>query len=166
MDAKPILVRVAQALREEGLEAVMIGNAAAALQGAPVTTLDIDFFIRKTPANVRKLKRIAAALGATVFTPFYPASGLFRLSRDADALQLDFMTRIEGISSFNRLRSRSISVEIGTERLMVAGLADIIASKRAAGRPKDLAVLDALETTLEEKEAQQAGDSGGSPEGE
>ncbi len=54
MDAAPILIRVARVLRETGLEAVMIGNAAA-LQGAPVTTVDVDFFFRRTPANLRKL---------------------------------------------------------------------------------------------------------------
>ena len=35
---------------------VMVGNAAAAIQGAPVTTVDIDFLFRKTPVNVKKLK--------------------------------------------------------------------------------------------------------------
>jgi hypothetical protein len=54
MDAHPILARVAQLLERHGLEAVLIGNAAAALQGAPVTTVDLDFLFRRTPANVRK----------------------------------------------------------------------------------------------------------------
>jgi hypothetical protein len=43
MDAAPILIRVARVLREAGLEAVMIGNAAATLRGVPVTTVDVDF---------------------------------------------------------------------------------------------------------------------------
>jgi hypothetical protein len=37
--------------------------AAAALQGAPVTTVDFDFFFRKTPANLKKLKRIVGRPG-------------------------------------------------------------------------------------------------------
>ena len=61
MDAGPLLTRIAQLLHRHGLEAVLIGNAAAALQGAPVTTVDFDFLIRRTPANVRKLTAIAAA---------------------------------------------------------------------------------------------------------
>ena len=161
MDAKPILAEVARVLREEGLDAVMIGNAAAALQGAPVTTLDVDFLMRKTPANIAKLKRVAKALGAVVFTPFYPVSGLFRLTRDEDALQLDFMTTIHGVRSFNGVRSRAIEVDVGHEKISVASLADIIASKRAAGRPRDRAVLDVLKITLQknEKEAHPEGDS-------
>jgi hypothetical protein len=48
MDAKPLLVEVARQLRAANLEAVLIGNAAAALQGAPVTTVDFDFLFRAT----------------------------------------------------------------------------------------------------------------------
>ena len=38
--------------------------------------------------------------------------------------------------------------------MLVADLTDIIRSKRALGRPKDLAVLDILQKTLNEKEKQ------------
>src|SRR5437764_10939016 len=148
MDARPVLIEVARALREHGLEAILIGNAAAALHGAPVTTIDLDFLIRKTPANIRKLERIADALGAVIFTPHYPVSGLFRLMRDEDAMQLDFMTAVHGVRSFNSLRSRAMEVTFAGERMTIAALADIIASKRAANRPRDRAAIDVLEKTL------------------
>jgi predicted nucleotidyltransferase len=153
LDAKPIIAAVARALREQDFEAILIGNAAAALQGAPVTTVDLDFLIRKTPANVRKLKAIAKAMDAVVFTPHYPVSGLFRLIRDDDGLQVDFMTRIHGVRSFNGLRARASEIRVEEEKIMVAALADIIASKRAADRPRDRAVLHVLEKTLGEAEA-------------
>ena len=69
MDGRPYLVEIGRQLKSIGLEAVLIGNAAAALQGAPVTTVDFDFMFRKTPRNLRKLKTLAAALGATVMRP-------------------------------------------------------------------------------------------------
>jgi hypothetical protein len=90
MDASPMLARIAHLLEIHGLEAVLIGNAAAALQGAPVTTVDVDFLFRKTPANLKTLKAIASDLGAVILRPYYPVSGLFRIARDADGLQLDF----------------------------------------------------------------------------
>jgi hypothetical protein len=42
-------------------------------------------------------------------------------------------------------------MEIAGLELLVADLKDIIASKRAAGRPRDKAVLEILERTLREK---------------
>src|SRR5262249_22474818 len=76
------------------LEAILVGNAAAALQGATVTTIDIDFLFRRSPANIRKLKAIADELDAVVLRPYYPVSPLWRVVRDSDALQLDFMEAI------------------------------------------------------------------------
>ena len=69
-------------MAQSRLEAVLIGNAAAALQGAPVTTVDFDFMFHKTPANLRKLKALASALDAVILRPYYPASDLFRIVRD------------------------------------------------------------------------------------
>lgn len=153
MDAAPVLIQVARVLRETGLEAIMIGNAAAALHGAPVTTVDVDFLFRKTPPNLRKLKAVARALDAMILRPYYPISDLFRLMAEDQSLQLDFMAAIHGMRSFNSVKSRAISVDVGGEKFLVASLADIIASKRAANRPRDRSVIDALTSTLEEKKA-------------
>jgi hypothetical protein len=151
MDARWLLVRLARIFREQHLEAVLIGNAAAALQGAPVTTLDVDFAFRNTAANVRRLKAVADTLGAAILRPYYPASGLYRLTRDSDGLQIDFMTKMHGIRSFESLRSRATAVDFDGNPLLVADLADIIKSKESAGRPQDLAVLDVLRRTRDEK---------------
>jgi len=152
MDAAPILIRVARVLRETGLEVVMIGNAAAALQGAPVTTVDVDFFFRKTPANLRKLRKVARAFDATILRPYYPISNLFRVMAEDLALQIDFMATVHGMRSYTSVMSRAISVDVGGEKFLVASLPDIIASKRAANRPRDRAVLDALTRTLKKQE--------------
>jgi predicted nucleotidyltransferase len=117
MDALPILVAVARVLPEQGLEAILIGNA----------------------------------LDAVLFTPHYPVSSLYRVIRDDDQLQLVIMTRIHGVRSFNSLRSRATEVEIEGEKLTLADLTDIIASKRAADRPRDRAVLHVLQKALEQK---------------
>jgi hypothetical protein len=102
VDATPLLSEVARRLNDVYLEAVLIGNAGAALQGAPVV-------------------------------------------RDEDGLQVDFMSTVHGIRSFAGVRDRATRMEIGRASVLVASLSDIIASKRAARRPRDLAVLDILE---------------------
>lgn len=150
MDGAPLLVEVGRALAAARLEAVLIGNAAAALQGAPVTTVDFDFMFRESPGNLRKLKSVASSLKAVAMRPFYPASKLYRVVRDDDGLQVDFMVTIHGIRSYEGLRDRAIRIEIDGVPLVVASLADIIKSKRAAGRPRDRAVLELLQRAHEE----------------
>lgn len=152
MNAEPVLKEIARALYECRLEAVLVGNAAAALQGAPVTTLDFDFMFRKTPANLRKLRALARKLSGCILSPYYPASDLYRLVVDDRGLQLDFMPRLHGIRSFEGLRARASRVVFGRHALWVADLRDVIRSKKALGRPKDAAVLPILERTLHEKE--------------
>jgi hypothetical protein len=155
VDARPVLETLARVLNEAGLEAILIGNAAAALQGAPVTTVDFDFFFRKTPRNLEKLKAVTKVLGAIMLRPHYPSSGLIRLMRDDDGLQLDFMPAIHGVKSFEALRSKSEAHDFNGHALLVANLGIVLASKRAAGRPRDIAVLDTLEKALHETQADQ-----------
>jgi hypothetical protein len=152
LDAEPILEEIVRALDECGLEVILVGNAAAALQGAPVTTLDFDFMFRKTPANLRKLKALAQKLSGRILRPYYPSSDLYRLVVEESGIQLDFMSRLHGIRSFEILRSRAAKATFGGHPLWVADLRDIIRSKETLGRPKDLAVLEILEKTLDEKE--------------
>ena len=120
MDARPILETLARVLRDNDLEAILIGNAAAALQGAPVTTVDLDVLFLGNARNLQKLKAVAKALDAVILRPYYPLSGLFRMSRDRDGLQIDFMTKIDGVKSFETLRARSRATEFGGHKLWVA----------------------------------------------
>jgi predicted nucleotidyltransferase len=152
MNAEPLLNSVVAALGEAGLEAILIGNAAAAIQGAPVTTVDFDFMFRATPANLAKLKKFARLVDAVILRPYYPVSALYRVMNDDRGLQADFMPAIHGVKSFNSLRSRAEKISLGGRSLWIANLVDIIASKRAAGRARDQAVLEILEKTLREKE--------------
>ena len=154
MNAAPLLTTVTTALAKARLEVILIGNAAAAIHGAPVTTVDFDFMFRATPVNLGKLKRFAASLEAIIMRPYYPVSGLYRVINDDRGLQVDFMPVIHGVKSFNSLRSRAEVIELDGQRLQVASLVDIIASKRAAGRPRDRAVLEILKKTLREKRKQ------------
>ncbi len=156
MDAGPLLESMVAALDEVRLEAILIGNAAAAIQGSPVTTVDFDFMFRSTPANLAKLKKFAARLEAVIMRPYYPVSALYRVMNDDRGLQADFMPAIHGVKSFNSLRSRAEKVQLRGHNLWVANLSDIIASKRAAGRPRDKAVLEILEKTLREKKQSSA----------
>lgn len=155
MDATPYLVEIADALAEAKLEAILIGNAGAALQGAPVTTIDFDFFYRSVSApslaQDAKIRKVASVLGAGISQPFPGLSSVYRIRREDPVLQVDLTASIHGAKSFNSLRSRCAKVQIEGRTIMVASLADIIKSKKEANRPSDRAVLHVLEQTLEEQ---------------
>jgi len=147
MDAQPLQAQVAAAIAAVRVKAVMIGNAAAALRGAPVTTVDFDFFYGDTKLNREKLDQLAERLHASLRRPFVQVSGLVRIDRPEANLQLDFISYIGPRLSFEGVRKRASLLAFGQHSLLVACLDDIIRSKRAAGRPRDLAVLDALKAT-------------------
>ena len=66
MDAAPILSRIAELLNRHGLDAVLVGDAAAALQGSPVATQSMTFEYVRTLQARQRLARIASELGGTL----------------------------------------------------------------------------------------------------
>lgn len=150
------LVALARALRAAKLEAIVIGNTASMLNGAPVTTQDIDLLIRDTRPNRRKLARFVAEIGGSAPMPVSERSKVEWIEgRLAVPVEIHY-DRISGGLTFSSLRSRAELVVVGEEKLLVAALADVIRSKRAAGRPKDRAVLPILRDTLRVKKKLEA----------
>lgn len=72
------------------------------------------------------------------------------MTRDFDSLP--------GGLSFASLKSRCVRFHFGAHELHVASLADVIASKEAADRPKDRAVLPILHEVLRVRKAMDAGE--------
>jgi len=142
------LVALAKALRAVGLEAIVIGNAASMLNGAPVTTQDIDLLVRDTRPNRRKLALFARRIGGSSPMPVSELSAVETIEGGlAVPVEIHF-DRISGGLTFASIRSRAQLVAVGREKLAVASLADVIRSKEAANRPKDRAVLPILRDTL------------------
>lgn len=138
------------ALHAVALDVVVIGNAAAAMQGAPVMTQNIDLFLRDTKRNREKIAALARTLGGTCAQPFLPASEMFRIQ--TPDLLIDCMLKLSAHQKFETVKSRALKIRVGKGALAVAALADVIAQKEAAGRPKDLAVLAILRATLAVKQ--------------
>lgn len=151
MNAEDSLSQIVRAFHKANFEAVLVGNAAAALQGAPVTTLDFDFFYRDTEMNEVKIEQIRKSLSAY----WFPANDLTRIKRlinEENNLVIDLLPDVIGVKSFAGVRARSTELKFEVGTLLVASLNDVIASKTAANRPKDLAVLDILRETQYEIE--------------
>lgn len=140
-----MLLQVARAFQKVQLEAIVIGNAAAALHGVPITTQDIDFFVRDTPRNTEKLAALVEALGEHVVAtrPFEPLSRMVRI--EGLPIDVDLVFELSSHARFEAIRARSREITIEGVSLRVADLQDVIDAKRAAGRPKDQATLPLLE---------------------
>src|SRR5678816_4272319 len=61
-DLQGLLVRLCEA----GVEFIIVGGASAVLQGAPITTNDLDVVHRRTPDNVARLLEVLLQLDATM----------------------------------------------------------------------------------------------------
>ncbi|OQW96631.1 MAG: hypothetical protein BWK77_04115 [Verrucomicrobia bacterium A1] len=152
MNAEPIILRIARASATARLEAIIIGNSGAALRGAPVTTMDFDLFVRDIETDDAKIRAFAAALGALILRSDPALTRTVKIEDPTSGLFVDLIDRPAGMKSFAAVRKRASRLRLGptAARLYVASMADIIASKRMLGRPKDLALLPILEAARHE----------------
>jgi len=132
-----------EALVAGGVDFLVVGLAAAALQGAPAVTQDVDLWFRNLddPALMRTLARAGASyIPPTASTP--------PLIAGAGTELFDIVVHMHGLESFEKEAGQAIRIRLGRVELPVLPLARVIASKKATGRPKDLSILPALEDTL------------------
>jgi len=152
MNALNYLIELARLFAEIQLDAVMIGNAAAFINGAPVTTMDVDFMLKKTDENYRKLAALAQRMNCKfVEVKLTGENYMYQLEHRTEPLRVDFLFVAAGIESFETLKERGTNYLFGEHPLRIASLEDVVKSKRTAGRLKDLAVIPILELTLKEK---------------
>jgi len=165
LSVPPLLER----LTHEQVEVVLIGGFAAVALGVPYVTQDIDLCYSPDPANIARLSR--------ALTPLHPrlrVQGLtdeearaFPFQLDERTLQqtailtlrteagdLDLMSSVSGVGDYAQVRAASVALTVFGYQLMVLDLPALIASKRAAGRPKDLAILPQIEATLRLRDQQ------------
>jgi hypothetical protein len=132
-----------QTLVEEGVEFLVVGLAAAALQGAPAVTQDIDLWFRDL-ADPRLHKALRRA-GATYIPP---ADDHPPLLAGGGAELFDVVVHMHGLRGFALEARRALRIPLGRVEVPVLPLDRIIASKRAANRAKDRAILPVLEDAL------------------
>lgn len=155
------LSRVLQILLAGGVEFVLIGGGAAAAHGAARVTYDIDVVYRRTPENLQKLVDALTPhhpflRGAPPDLPFlWDAETLRRglnFTLTTDLGDLDLLGEIAGGGSYDDLLPHSEVVPLFGLRCLCLGLPKLIATKRAAGRPKDFEAIAELQALLEERE--------------
>ena len=135
---------LAEAFAREGVEYLFIGKSGAILLGYPDTTQDVVVFLPRSADNaagvLAALKSLGFELDPALTVSILAGSEIVLMMHGPFAL--DLIHAPDGFDSFEAAKSRSV-LEDG--RFPVASLDDIIASKRATGREKDISDVRRLE---------------------
>jgi hypothetical protein len=135
--------RLLMELDTRGVRYLIVGLAAAALQGANTTTVDVDLWFEQ-PGDPRISEAARAAGG-------YWVSGFGMMPAQLGGLlgdRFDVVLHMSGLESFEQEYGRSVPITVEGVPVRLLPLDRILTSKRAADRPKDRAVLPALEEAL------------------
>jgi predicted nucleotidyltransferase len=141
-------------LVEGGVDFVVVGGIAAIAHGSAHFTQDLDISYDPEQANLDRLGQVLVALGArlrgvTDDVPFIPDGRALRRTRvltlDTPLGLIDLLAQPDGAPVYARLRERAVRADVAGVHVLVASLDDLIAMKKAAGRPKDLVAVEELE---------------------
>lgn len=127
---------------------LVVGAHAVSAHAQPRATKDLDIFVRSGPENARAVYAALAEFGAPLeglsAADFAERGPFFRMGREPVAV--DIMTEIPGID-FDAAWERRIEGVVDSATGLTASFIsrdDLITAKVAAGRPQDLADVDAI----------------------
>jgi hypothetical protein len=140
-------------LTEGGVDFVVVGGVAAVAHGSAAFTQDLNIAYAPDQENLERLGAVLVSLGArlrgvTDGVPFVPDGRALRRTR---ILTLDTpdgwieLLAPDGAPSYEQLRERADREVIAGVEVLIASLHDLIAMKKASGRPKDLVAVEELE---------------------
>lgn len=139
------LTDVFRSFREHDVRYVVIGGIASVLHGVPRATFDLDILVEATPANAQRLLDALLAAGLRTAEMTDAATLLSKeITIFKDKVRIDVQTRTPGIE-FAPSWKRRVTMRHEGQEFHVLCKADLIASKRAAGRPVDLEDVRLLE---------------------
>jgi hypothetical protein len=148
---------IVSVLNRHNVRYIVIGAFAAIAQQAPIDpTRDIDFTPEESSDNLSRLSAALDELGARIRTD--EDQGGLPFDHDADSLrraetwnlicrhgEFDITLRPSGFDrGYAQLVERAHRIVVDEVEITIADLDDVIRSKEAAGRPKDLRVLPTL----------------------
>ena len=132
-----------EALNALGVRYLIVGMGAALIEGAPGTTQDLDLWFGQIDGErLREAARRAGGLYTSGFGLQPPAVGGDGLDR------VDIVLTASGLDPFDREFQQARDYDLDGVPVKVLPLDRVIASKRAAKRPKDTAQLPMLEAAL------------------
>ena len=145
MEAQPDFKELLELFNSHGVEYLVVGAYALAFYGAPRNTGDIDLLVKPDPTNAQ---RILAALTAFGFASlglqledFCTAEKVIQLG--VPPVRIDLLTSLSGITWDEAFQGRMIG-QYGGISVQFIGKSEFIKNKRATGRKKDAADIEAI----------------------
>ena len=141
-------------LDEGRVDFVVIGGIAAIARGSAQFTQDLDISYAPDEQNLERLGRVLVDLGArlrgvTDDVPFIPDGSTLRRTRvltlETPIGLIALLAQPDGAPTYDHLRERASPEVVAGVKVRIASLEDLIAMKKAAGRPKDLVAVEELE---------------------
>ena len=145
MELEPDFSEFCSLLNVHRVEFVVVGAYALAFHGAPRYTGDIDFLVRPTEDNGKRLLDAIAAFGfpTTPVTPQDIVIGRKVIQMGVPPIQIHVMSAIDGVTWDEVWRGRE-SGRLGDQDVAFIGQVEFLKNKLAAGREKDMADIEAL----------------------
>ncbi|HEX8155349.1 MAG TPA: DUF6036 family nucleotidyltransferase [Thermoanaerobaculia bacterium] len=138
-------VEMLSELSAAGAEFLVIGAHAVAAHGYTRATKDLDIWVRPTPENAARvwnaLIRFGAPLIGVTAEDLATRGTIYQIGNDPD--RIDLITDPAGVS-FEDAWPRRLTTVIDGVAYPVIGRDDLIANKRATGRPEDLIDIERL----------------------
>ncbi len=142
-------------LAEADVEFILIGGLAVNAWGIVRGTKDVDVVVAPDPENLERVAEVVVAarghvqigealLGSAPSIAARLGTGE-QMGIDTELGRLDIVQGLEGVPSYEELRSRSSETEVLGVSVAVCSVEDLRAMKRAAGRTRDLADLEDLD---------------------
>ncbi|MEJ7727839.1 MAG: DUF6036 family nucleotidyltransferase [Polyangiaceae bacterium] len=135
------------ALNAAEAEFLVIGAYAVGVHGRPRATKDLDVWVAANPRNAARvlsaLLHFGAPLGDLSAADLEQPGTGFKMG--IPPRRIDVLTQISGVVFADAWPRRIEAIFAPGVRCAVIGIDDLIANKRAAGRPQDLADVAALE---------------------
>lgn len=144
--------RLLENLLRRKVRFMVVGLSAAALQGAPVVTQDVDLWFESPgePRMVAAVREVGAA--------YVPPSNLNPPMLAGQGAELfDIVRRMDGLGEFASELRHCVEVPLGRHKLKVLSLERILASKLAANRGKDKLTIPVLRDALAATQAVRRG---------
>lgn len=145
MELAPDFEEFCALLNDHHVEFVVVGAYALAFHGAPRYTGDLDLLVRPTETNGARLLTAMASFGfpTAAITPQDIADGRKVIQMGEIPVQLHVMSTIDGVTWDEVWQGRETGL-LGQQKVAFIGETEYLKNKRASGRLKDLADIEAL----------------------